>query len=46
MEQAQTLQADMQAIAEKLQKEQETLSQEEIVEMQKNIKKNLKILNS
>ena len=35
MEQAQTLQADMQAIAEKLQKEQETLSQEEIVEMQK-----------
>ena len=35
MEQAQTLQADMQTIAEKLQKEQETLSQEEIVEMQK-----------
>ena len=35
MEQAQTIQADMQAIAEKLQKEQETLSQEEIQEMQK-----------
>ena len=36
MEQAQTLQADMQAIAEKLQKEQETLSQEEIALIRQN----------
>ena len=35
LEEAQSLQAERQAIAEKLQKELETLSQEEIAEMQK-----------
>ncbi len=44
MEQFQTLQADMQAIAEKLQKEQETLSQEEILEMQKEYQEKAKDL--
>jgi len=37
LEQAKSLQADRQAIAEKLQKELETLSQEEIAQMQKDI---------
>ena len=37
LEQAKSLQADRQAIAEKLQKELETLSQEEITQMQKDI---------
>ena len=37
LEEAKSLQADRQAIAEKLQKELETLSQEEITEMQKDI---------
>jgi outer membrane protein len=37
LEQAQSLQADRQAIAEKLQKDLETLSQSEIAEMQKEI---------
>ena len=37
LEEAQSLQADRQAIAEKLQKELETLSQEQIAEMQKDI---------
>ena len=37
LEEAKSLQADRQAIAEKLQKELETLSQEEIAKMQKDI---------
>ena len=37
LEEAKSLQADRQAIAEKLQKELETLSQEEIAQMQKDI---------
>lgn len=37
LEEAQSLQAERQAIAEKLQKELETLSQEQIAEMQKDI---------
>jgi outer membrane protein len=37
LEEAQSLQADRQAIAEKLQKELETLSQSEIAQMQKDI---------
>jgi outer membrane protein len=37
LEEAQSLQAERQAIAEKLQKELETLSQEEIAQMQKEI---------
>ena len=37
LEEAKSLQADRQAIAEKLQKELETLSQEQIAEMQKDI---------
>ena len=37
LEEAQSLQADRQAIAEKLQKELETLSQEQIAQMQKDI---------
>ena len=37
LEEAQSLQAERQAIAEKLQKELETLSQQEIAEMQKDI---------
>ena len=37
LEEAQSLQAERQAIAEKLQKELETLSQEEIAQMQKDI---------
>ena len=37
LEEAKLLQADRQAIAEKLQKELETLSQEEIAKMQKDI---------
>ena len=37
LEEAKSLQADRQAIAEKLQKELETLSQQEIAEMQKDI---------
>jgi outer membrane protein len=37
LEEAQSLQAERQAIAEKLQKELETLSQEQIAQMQKDI---------
>ena len=37
LEEAKSLQADRQAIAEKLQKELETLSQEQIAEMQRDI---------
>ena len=45
MEEAQTLQAERQAIAEKLQKDLETLSQSEIAQMQKDIQDKEKISN-
>ena len=45
LEEAQSLQAERQAIAEKLQKELETLSQEQIAQMQKIFKIKVKILS-
>ena len=44
VERAQTLQSDRQAMAEKLQKESETLSQDEIASMQRNIQEKTKDL--